>query len=57
MFIGGTGTLIASINALVHVVFLCDCLIFVIQPDLIESFIVDIVDVRVEFTPGIIVLS
>ena len=51
VLVGGTGTFVASIDALIPLVFLCGCLLFVIRCDLIKSFIADIVDVRVESTP------
>ena len=53
VFIGRTGTFVASIDGIVSVLFLCDRLFFVIQLDLIKSFIADIVDVQVESTPKI----
>ena len=53
VFVRGTSTFVASVDALIFVLFLCDRLLLVIRFDLIEFFIVDIVDVRVESTLGI----
>ena len=53
MVVGGTGTVLASADALVLVAFLSDRLLFEIRRDHIDSLITTIVRVRIESTSGI----